>query len=116
MTRYLLIGLGLFVGTLALAYGLFVQNGIDPLAPEMWLYALLGVVVALYVAMRLTLLLRWYLKRTGRDGDTDEEATGSKPRSAWSRWGRSAALDARLDARRERLRRAQEKQQSGEER
>lgn len=104
MMRFALYSIGFTLLALGLGYGLFVQNGIDPLAPEVRTIMLLSLAVAVYIGMRLTMLVRAFeRRRSDQSGDGDDAR-----RSAFGRWGRSAALDARLDVRRERLRKAQE--------
>lgn len=85
-------------------YALFVQNGIDPLAPEVRTIMLLSILAALYVGIRLTSVIRAFERR----GEA-RAASGEAPkRSAFNRWGRSSSLDARMEARRERVRQARE--------
>lgn len=100
--------LGLAAIAAALGYALFTQYGIDPLAPEVRTIMLLSLLVAGYIGLRVALVIRAFEQRhADRNGTGDDSRPGRK-RSAFNRWGRSSSLDARLEARRERLRRARE--------
>jgi len=95
---------------LLLGYGLFIQNGINPLAPEVRTIMLVSLAVAAYVGLRLAMLVRGFEQRAAERRTRGEETASQT--GAFSRWGRSSSLDARLEARRERLRRAREAAES----
>jgi len=101
---YTLAGAALILAGLAWAAQ---TNGIDPFSPDVRMIAILSVAATLYFSLRVTTSLRGMLARR----DSQPSASGSEAktrRGLFRRWGRSDALDARLDARRERLRRARE--------
>ncbi|MEM7767257.1 MAG: hypothetical protein AAF253_07190 [Pseudomonadota bacterium] len=110
--RFALYMAGFSAVALGLGYALFVQNGIDPLAPEVRTIMLISLAVAGYIGLRLTLLVRGIERRASEA--VDEGDGEDRRRSAFSRWGRSSALDARMDVRRERVRRAREAAEQAE--
>lgn len=95
-----------------LMYLMALSGGIDPLAPEVRTIALVSLLAALYVGLRLAMVVRSYQrqreanKRAAGDTSGDREDADAPRRNAFSRWGRDSRLDARMEARRERLRRA----------
>jgi len=99
---FFLIGTALVA---ALIIGLFRAQGIDIFAPEVRTIAALGVVVAVYAGVRIAMIAMRYLDARAQSGG-DEGQEGGRKRSAFYNWGRSAQLDARLDARRARLARS----------
>lgn len=117
MPRFLLYSVGFSILAAGLMYAMAVSAGLDPLAPQVRTISLLSLLAAAYVGIRGAMVLRGFERR--RQARAEAEAFGEdskvKKRSAFSRWGRNSALDARMEARRERLRRAQEKQEKSDE-
>ncbi len=109
---------GTIVG-LAILYASFRQAGIDLLSPQVRMTALLCVVTAFYVSLRLSMLANRFLERRADAREAAETgvdakgrgAEGSTPRAnPFRRWGRSSALDARMAERRARVARARARQ------
>ena len=95
----------------AAIYGIALSQGLDLLDEQVRTIAGLAVVTALYAGLRIAMVIRKLLAR--RDADTDDAAAGSKPKSAFARWGRSSSLDARLAARQARLDAARARLEAG---
>ena len=95
-----------------LMYLMATSGGLDPLAPEVRMIAWLSLLAAVYVGIRLAMVVRSYERKRDAKQDNpadtfDEPPAESAPRrNAFSRWGRDSRLDARLNERRERVRRA----------
>jgi hypothetical protein len=99
---YTLAGAALLLASLAWAAH---ANGIDPRSPDVRMIVILSVAATLYFSLRVTTSLRGLLAgRARRKGESELEP--DKKRGLFHRWGRSDALDARFEARRERLRQA----------
>lgn len=112
MIRFSLIALTATLVVVAAIAGAMVSQGVDPLAPEVRTIALVSLAAAFYVGLRVAMVAnRMFASReeAGEEGETPR-----KRRSAFARWGRSDALDARMEARRQRVARAKARQ-SGEE-
>lgn len=110
---------GTIIG-LAVLYVSFRQAGIDLLSPAARTTALLCVVTAFYVSLRVSMLVSRFLERRAdqrNDGGSDGRGTPGEARRAnpFSRWGRSSALDSRMAERRARVARAKARQSSAKE-
>ena len=104
MTRYLLYGvLGLTL-SLGIAYAMALQYGLNPFDSALTLYWVVIVLVGLYVTLRIAMILEKRRSGQARKGD-DASRSGGRRATAKPKDG----LDARMEARRERVRRAQEK-------
>ena len=115
MGRFILyasIGTVLAVG---LMYLMATSGGLDPLAPEVRMIAWLSLLAAVYVGIRLAMVVRSYERKREAQQDNPADTFDEPPaesvrrRNAFSRWGRDSRLDARLNERRERVRRARAK-------
>ncbi len=112
MTRFIAIFLAASLIVGAAIYGLARLQGLDLLDPQVRTIAGLAVLTALYVGLRVAMVVRRLLARREVDDSADGMPPGrspSKKKSAFSRWGRSATLDARLAARQARLDAARER-------
>ncbi|MEM1104929.1 MAG: hypothetical protein AAGH87_00955 [Pseudomonadota bacterium] len=83
----------------AVIYGVTRSQGLDLLDPRYRLIGALALATTLYAGLRIGLFLNQVLASRA----AAEEGDGAQKRSAFQRWGRSSALDARMDARRARL-------------
>ncbi len=110
MTRFILYALVATLITLGLMYAAAWQAGIDPLSPTVRTLASVSALAAVYVGVRVAMVVRQIGTRGVRAGETSAGAKDEKRRSAFSRWGRSDKLDARMRAREERVRRARQAQ------
>lgn len=102
MTRYLLyITVGL-AAAMALAYGMALQYNIDPLASDMALYWAVIAMTGVYISVRIAGIIGRRRKRGQRPDDLRVPTKKGRKASPDS-------IEARMEARRERVRRAQEK-------
>ncbi|MEL6473394.1 MAG: hypothetical protein AAFQ21_04870 [Pseudomonadota bacterium] len=111
MVRYLLYGVFGLTAAVAIAFGMALQYGLDPFDSRLTLYWGVILLVGLYITLRIALMLeKRRIKRKREAGGPLSE--GAAARAA--RKGTPNSLEARMAARRERVRRAQEKaEQSG---
>ncbi|MEL6662701.1 MAG: hypothetical protein AAFR33_06835 [Pseudomonadota bacterium] len=94
----------------SLIYGVARTQGLDLFDPQFRMIGLLGLVTTLYAGLRISMFLnKVVFPERGEDGEPQ-----LKKRSAFERWGRSAALDARMDARRARVEAARARQQDSD--
>ena len=109
----------LFVVVTAICGGLIylvsLSQGLDLFDPQFRMIGLLGLVTTLYAGLRISMFLN---KVVFPDRSEEDEAGATRRRSAFERWGRSATLDARMDARRARVaaaraKRDEDKDQAG---
>jgi len=110
MTRFILYAALGFLAGAGILYVMAVQAGLEPFAPNIRTLSFLALLVAAYFGVRVALLIRSLERRKGREANGKTRKSGS----AFRNWGRDRELDARLQARRDRLRRAKEKQESGD--
>ena len=110
MARFIAIFLAASLIVGAAIYGLARLQGLDLLAPQVRTIAGLAVVTALYVGLRVAMVARRWLARSELNEEAGASQDGAsslgnrpKKKSSFSRWGRSATLDARLAARQARL-------------
>ncbi len=104
MTRFILYAFLGFVAGAGILYVMAVQAGLDPFAANIRTLSFLALVVALYFGIRVAMVVRNLERRKG-----DQPKSGDKTaRSAFRSLGRDSKLDARMEARRERVRRARE--------
>lgn len=90
----------------ALIYSVAFSQGLDLFDPQFRMIGLLGLVTTLYAGLRISMFLN-KLVFPDRSGEADG---APRKRSAFERWGRSDALDARMDARRARVAAARAKE------
>ena len=103
MTRYLPIIIVGISACLAIAYFMADHYGLDPFSSDMNLYWAVIVITGVYVSVRIAGLLE---KRRNR-GQAPEDL---RPRTWKKRDPDSKSIQSRMEARRERVRRAQERQ------
>lgn len=112
MARFIAIFLAASLLVGAAIYGIARLQGLDLFSPQVRTIAGLAVVTALYVGLRVAMVVRRLLARRAEDDSADGSPSGKalpKKKSGFSRWGRSATLDARLAARQARLDAARER-------
>lgn len=89
-----------------LIYSVALGQGLDLFDPQFRMIGLLGLVTTLYAGLRISL----FLNKVVFPDRSGEDEGAPKKRSAFERWGRSEALDARMDARRARVAAARARQ------
>ena len=105
MIRYLLYAIVGLAAAFAIAYSAAVQYGIDPFANEMAVYWAVIAMTGVYVTVRIAMILE---RRKKRQAHRPEDLRlSSRKRGAPQA---KDSLDARMQARKERVRRAQERQ------
>lgn len=112
MARFIAIFLATSLIVGAAIYGLARSQGLDLLDSQVRTIAGLAVVTSLYVGLRAAMVVSRMLDRRAEDDSADGAPSGKAPpkkKSSFSRWGRSATLDARLAARQARLDAARER-------
>ncbi len=112
MIRFSLIALTSTLVVVAAITGAMVSQGVDPLAPQVRTIALVSLAAAVYVGLRVAMVANRML--ASRDDAGDEGGSTRRRRSAFARWGRSDTLDARMEARRERVARARDRKAGGD--
>lgn len=108
MTRFIVYALlGSLVGA-GILYVMAVQAGLDPFAANIRTLSFLALAVAVYFGIRVAMVVRG-LERRRQGDDTGRERSSV---SAFRNWGRDSKLDAKMEARRERVRRAKERREA----
>lgn len=115
MTRFILYAILGFLAGAGMLYVMAVQAGLDPFAANIRTLSYLALVVALYFGIRMAMVIRSLERRKDdrSEGQGGKAARGSEKtaRSAFRSLGRDSKLDARMQARRDRVRRAREIQE-----
>ncbi len=110
MTRFIFYAIAGFAVAGAIMYVMARQMGLDPFAPNVRTISSLSLVAAAYVGIRIAMIVR-ALERRGKG---EHGADARRGPSTFQKWGRNSELDARMQARRERVRRARERSKTDE--
>ena len=105
MARFLLIFLAASTVFAAAIYSIVQMQGVDLLSPQVRTIGLAALATALYAGLRVAMFTNKFLSRRN-----DEDPGAPRRPSAFRQWGRSASLDARLEARRQRVEAAKARQ------
>lgn len=108
MIRYLYYAVVGLVAAFALAYGIALQYGMDPFASEMAVYWAVIAMTGVYVSVRIAMILE--RRKSAQNRRPDDLRPSSRRRSPPPK----DSIQARMDARRERVRKAKERQAKAE--
>ena len=114
MTRFIFYAIAGFAVAGAIMYVMARQMGLDPFAPNVRTLSSLALVVAVYVGIRIAMIVRALERRSDRSGEAAGKRDGRRGPSTFRKWGRNSELDARMEARRERVKRARESNKTDE--
>ncbi len=109
MIRYLYYAMIGLVVAFGLAYGIAIQYGLDPFASELALYWAVISMTGVYVSVRIAMILE--RRKKAQDRRPDDLRLSSRRRRSPPP---EDSIQARMDARRERVRKAKERQAKAE--